>query len=154
MQAIQQYLTRFLKFFFLIASVTLTMSFLVLLGSRNKTVGSFFDGFEMRLITPILAAAIFPLFNPIRTKNLFIVGDKKIFLEDLNKAFEKNFMIKILETDAALSFRMKSGINKFTRAYEDQIDIVINAEEIQMTGLLREMNRIQASFLQLQKQRM
>lgn len=141
-----QYLRRavkYLVYFALIFAVIVGLLWVLMLRKQGITLDHVLEpGSGPKLIVFFLAiAAIYPYLN-FRTRKLYFNGDFADNRDMILGVFTDAGYSLIEEKDGKLAFRLKSGSARFSRLYEDRIDLDVNDNPLLITGYRRDVDRI------------
>jgi len=93
----------------------------------------------------VAVAAIYPYLN-FRTRKLYFNGDFTQNREMILGVMTEMGYELTEEKDSVLAFRLKSGSARFSRLYEDRIELNVSDNPLLLTGYRRDIDRIMRSL--------
>lgn len=145
-----KYLLRSVKYFFSFVCVFALVIAILVLTTEGATLDTVFSpengmfkagSFPKIMIFFVAVAAIYPALSYVK-KEAFITGTYSENEEAIKKVFSNYGYEMVSENEESATFRIKSGMTRFMRMYEDAIVITKGESPLILSGYRRDIFRL------------
>lgn len=145
-----KYLLRSVKYFFSFVCVFALVIAILVLTTEGATLDTVFSpengmfkagSFPKIMIFFVAVAAIYPALSYVK-KEAFITGTYSENEEAIKKVFSNYGYEMVSEDEESVTFRIKSGMTRFMRMYEDAIVITKGESPLILSGYRRDIFRL------------